>query len=686
VLSRLQSARPELLLVEQPPDPTTIQTLLRTLITACPDSAIVLVNDKADPQAILESIRAGARDYLYIPFGEALGKVITRLQAARPKGQRGQARPAGRVIGFLSAKGGCGATTLAVHTAVSLARETGKPAGLADFDLTCGIVRFLTNARNQYTVLDAVLNASRLDDSFWEALVSDCSGVEVLAAPPPVSAKEYPDAAQFGPVLQFMRSRYAFTVVDLGRGIHTFPAGLLDHFDELYLVTTSDPVALVQTKRVADCLRHGCGFQAVRLIVNRSPAAAAPEIERVTGVAVCATLVDAENDVRDALADNRLVSEKAQISRQLGVLARRIAGLPERGPERVTGFVSEGRKFLAKVLKVANRGANDGAMAQPETAWEALSREADAAFKSGQFDLAARHLSQAVEEARSFGGLDPRLGRTLNRLGVVQCHQGKYAEAERSLKMAAKILEEALGEADPSVLEVLSNLAGTYKATRRYDTARQLYEAVLKTAETALGPKHPMVAWALDGLGDVHLAQAEPTAALYSYRRALAIKEQTLGPNDWDVAVTLDKISEFYYGLGRFNEAEPLLWRSIEIRSTVLGPGASALAAHFTRLGTLYAAQRKYTEAERLLRYGIALSAPGERIDELTPHLHKLAEVYDGLARFGEAESTRALIRQIVSTGPDSAKVLAREFSSSLALAPRAPTSLRARWAETGMQ
>ncbi len=206
---------------------------------------------------------------------------------------------------------------------------------------------------------------------------------------------------------------------------------------------------------------------------------------------------------------------------------------------------------------------------------------------------------------------------------------------------------------------------------------------MLKNAESALGPKHTMVAWTLDGLGDVHLAQGEPTAALYAYRRALSIKEQTLGPNDWDVAVTLDKISEFYHSMGRYNEAEPLLWRSIEIRTAVLGRGSAALAKYFISLGTMYAAQRRYPEAERLLRYGIATSGK-ERADEMTPPLHKLAEVCEGQARFGEAESIRTLAREIVSSAAaESAKVLAREFAASASMAPSAPTGLRAGWAQT---
>ena len=112
LLSRLQGLHPELVLVEQPADRGSISALLRTVAKAAPSAAIVMVNGCADPDAILDAVRAGARDYLYAPFADPLSQVITRLQGARPKVQSVAQRSRGRVIGFLAAKGGCGATTV----------------------------------------------------------------------------------------------------------------------------------------------------------------------------------------------------------------------------------------------------------------------------------------------------------------------------------------------------------------------------------------------------------------------------------------------------------------------------------------------------------------------------------------------------------------------------------------------
>jgi len=679
-VSRLQSLAPELLLVEQPADRAAIPSLIERLTAELPGSSIILVNGSADSEAILEAIRAGARDYLYPPFDQALSNAVLRLEGTPSKTSAGVARAQSRVVGFLSVKGGCGATTVATHAAVSLARESGKPTGLADFDLRCGMVRFLTKAQNQHSVVDAARNAHRLDESFWSALVSQWYGVEVIASPGVAAPSGgCPDTGEFGRVLRFMRSRYVWSLVDLGRGVQGVQVSLLNQFDELFLVTTPDRIALSQAKRVADYLRHGCGFRAMHLIINRDPRSDAIPvggIETLLGLDVYAILVDLEEEMREALVAGRPVAGNTRLGCQVRTLTRRLAGLPSSGSERVSGLVNEGRKLWATVLKLGSgRGRSEAPLRMTEGAvWASLSRAGEDAVKNGQFQVAAKHFAQAVEEAEQFGEGDSRLGRTLSRLGAVQCQLGRYPEAEQSLKRSTRILELTLGAVDSALLEALSNLARTYAATGDYQSAKPIYDRVLKAAEELAGPAHPSVARTLDELGDLHAAQGESSAALFAYRRALAIKEQALGPSDWDVAVTLDKLGEFYCDQNRYNEAEPLLRRSLEIRKMVLGSGAPVLARRYIQLGGVYAAQRKFAHAERLLRFGISMASPQERSEAAVPYLHQLAEVYEGLARYTEAEALRNLVQSILTRTPGAEVVLVREFNlTELVVVPQTP-------------
>ena len=77
---------------------------------------LIAVSDKSDPDLILEAMRAGCSEYLtrrstVDQLAEALDRVRSRLNVQKPV----SAKPLGRILAMLGARGGAGATTLAVH-------------------------------------------------------------------------------------------------------------------------------------------------------------------------------------------------------------------------------------------------------------------------------------------------------------------------------------------------------------------------------------------------------------------------------------------------------------------------------------------------------------------------------------------------------------------------------------------
>jgi pilus assembly protein CpaE len=127
---------------------------------------IAALHTEATPDLILDAVRAGASEFLYPPLQESLLKTLTRVSDERQQ-QRGPARKGGKVLAFLSAKGGCGATTIACHMAVELSHQTRQYTLLADLDFSAGMISFLMKSRSDYSVLDALRNVHRLDLSFW---------------------------------------------------------------------------------------------------------------------------------------------------------------------------------------------------------------------------------------------------------------------------------------------------------------------------------------------------------------------------------------------------------------------------------------------------------------------------------------------------------------------------------------
>ena len=135
-------------------------------------------------------------------------------------------RTGGKSFGFFSAKGGCGATTLACHVAVELGRQ-GQRVLLADLDLDAGMVAFLIKTKSPYSMLDAVNNLHRLDVSYWKALVSNgIPNVEIISAPAALAAKQQrPGRTSCGTCWASCARSTTGTVVDLGRSLSRLTHG-----------------------------------------------------------------------------------------------------------------------------------------------------------------------------------------------------------------------------------------------------------------------------------------------------------------------------------------------------------------------------------------------------------------------------------------------------------------------------
>ena len=123
---------------------------------------IIALNTSQESGSILASLRAGINEYLFPPLEEPLKKALEKRSVERSRRRDGGAKGGGKALGFLSAKGGCGATTLVCHVAAELGRLNQKVL-LTDLDMDAGMVGFITKTKSVYSILDAVNNLHRLD-------------------------------------------------------------------------------------------------------------------------------------------------------------------------------------------------------------------------------------------------------------------------------------------------------------------------------------------------------------------------------------------------------------------------------------------------------------------------------------------------------------------------------------------
>src|ERR671936_1065553 len=109
---------------------SAMQTVERVRIAA-PTAAIFFVAQDAAPDLILNSMRAGANEFLtWPPARETLDDAIRRM-AARVEAAPGDRIPTTK-LAFFGAKGGVGTTTVAVNCAVELARLSNRATLIVD--------------------------------------------------------------------------------------------------------------------------------------------------------------------------------------------------------------------------------------------------------------------------------------------------------------------------------------------------------------------------------------------------------------------------------------------------------------------------------------------------------------------------------------------------------------------------
>jgi pilus assembly protein CpaE len=272
-------------------------------------------------------MRAGVNEFLHSPLEDHLESATDRILNAQDSGEIPTAR--GKVIGFLSSKGGCGATTIACHVATELQALTKKSVLLVDLDLTSGLVSFLMKTPSSYSILDALKNISRLDESLWKALlVEHKTGVSVIPAPAVYSRWDHPDEDQLRQVLKFMRTQHDWIILDLGRSLNSIATAVLDELDQLFLISTLEVVALHGLKSII----HGLFQQGekLELVLNRTPKTmdiTVQELEKILGRSLYASIPNDYMSLYQAYSSGNLLNPSNRLAQQLHLLASRISGV-----------------------------------------------------------------------------------------------------------------------------------------------------------------------------------------------------------------------------------------------------------------------------------------------------------------------------------------------------------------------
>jgi pilus assembly protein CpaE len=267
VLRQIEEQRAEIVLVDI--DPKQVPRAVRAIElihSSVPDITIFAVGEMTQPTTIVSAMRAGAREFVDRGAGhEALIDAFTRFTSSLSRAQRSSSKA--RVFTFLNAKGGAGATTTAVNTAVALQELHGRVV-LVDF-APIGHAALQLNLRPQFTIIDALQNLHRMDVSLLDGLMTPFrNGLHLLAgAQQPYAAM--PTAPELARLFDLLVSQYHFVVVDCSGRLDGIMQIICDLSNAALLVTQTDVVSLWSAGRVHQFLQEGAGRDRLRMVLNR---------------------------------------------------------------------------------------------------------------------------------------------------------------------------------------------------------------------------------------------------------------------------------------------------------------------------------------------------------------------------------------------------------------------------------
>jgi pilus assembly protein CpaE len=241
--------------------------LIQRLTVECPKTAIISAAHETSPDLILESLRAGAREFLRLPISpDELKTVLDRISEFC-EGQTEAPKQKGKMVAVFSSKGGCGTSFIATNLAAATAMKT----VLVDLNLQAGDLPLFLGVDPRYSIADMVENRSRLDDALISSLMTPySSSLSLLAAPKEADSADEIKPEHVFDVLQRLRESYDYIVLDPQHTFDSITLAALDQSDEILLVLTLDIPAIRSTQRALEIFdRLGYPRKKVRIVVNR---------------------------------------------------------------------------------------------------------------------------------------------------------------------------------------------------------------------------------------------------------------------------------------------------------------------------------------------------------------------------------------------------------------------------------
>lgn len=317
---------------------------LRSLVTLCePTTRIILIGGTNDVTLYRSLLQAGASDYLVKPVSS--DALIAALEGAVARGRTETVDDGKKlkIVAVVGARGGVGASTVAVNTAWLMAHEMKKTVGLLDLDLQFGTVALSLDLEPSTGLREAFENPDRIDGLFIaSAMVHESENLFVLSAEEPLEDVVTINPGAFDLLVASLPEDFDYVVVDLPQKIAIGQKRLLGSCDHVVLVSDLSLAGMRDTVRFAQLIRESAPQAVLTVIANKVGSAKKGELpkkefQRNTEMPV-KHFIPHEPSIAVAAANAGkafpVISKNSPVVKDLRSLAKTLSGGADRGASK----------------------------------------------------------------------------------------------------------------------------------------------------------------------------------------------------------------------------------------------------------------------------------------------------------------------------------------------------------------
>src|SRR5271154_6071395 len=212
---------------------------------------VIVIGSMNDVTLYRELVKRGVSDYLISPVS-----VLQVVRAICGLYSAPDAKPVGRIVAVVGAKGGVGASAVAHNIAFSIARDLRLDAVVTDLDLAFGTAGLDFNQDPPQGIAEAVFSPDRVDTAFVDRLLAKCTDhLNLLAAPATLDRVYDFGAEAFEAIFDSLRASVPCTVLDVPHQWTGWTKQTLVGADDVLIVASPDLANLRNTKNMYDFLK-----------------------------------------------------------------------------------------------------------------------------------------------------------------------------------------------------------------------------------------------------------------------------------------------------------------------------------------------------------------------------------------------------------------------------------------------